>query len=150
MLTIYAKLLHAETVGGDPPVPGEFSITAPADGATGVSLTPTVEWESSSNATSYNLVIANSFNFNAGSIVLAVLGITGTSYLVGSGTGTIVINNLPLVGGVTHFVQVAAGNANGEYIAESMFTCVGGDGGGGGARNRSRSRARATNPESYT
>ncbi|MBL8745051.1 MAG: hypothetical protein JNK58_01705 [Phycisphaerae bacterium] len=37
--------------------PGAFSLTSPANGATGVSLTPTLTWGSASSATSYEVTI---------------------------------------------------------------------------------------------
>jgi hypothetical protein len=46
------------------PLPGTFSQTAPASGATGVSLTPAFSWGASSNAASYTLEVSTTSSFS--------------------------------------------------------------------------------------
>lgn len=44
-------------------VPGAFSLTSPANGATGVSLTPTLTWGTASGATSYEVTVDTDASF---------------------------------------------------------------------------------------
>jgi len=49
-----------------PPVlPGAFNLTTPANGATGVSTTPTFDWSDATNALSYRVIIDNDSNFSS-------------------------------------------------------------------------------------
>ncbi|GMV25286.1 MAG: hypothetical protein AMXMBFR58_13170 [Phycisphaerae bacterium] len=68
---------------GSPP-PGSFSLTSPADGSVGLSLTPTLTWTPSSDATSYTVIIDN--DSNLGSPLLTQAGVASTSFVVPGGT----------------------------------------------------------------
>jgi hypothetical protein len=129
--------------------PGAFSVTAPADTATGVSLTPTLEWTASADVVTYSFNLGTDSGFGAGTIRLSVNGLTSTSYVVGSGVGNIGIDTLPLVAGVVYYLEATATNPNGATTSDLIsFTC-GVGGGGGGSASRSRSRSRASNPGDY-
>ncbi len=65
--------------------PGAFALTAPADGATGVALLPTLTWGAASGATSYTLEVATDVGFST--IVLTQTGIVSTSYTPGAPVG---------------------------------------------------------------
>jgi hypothetical protein len=67
-------------IGNLPPVAPVLS--APANGATGVSINPTLLWNASPTATSYRLQISTTTTFEAGSIVLDRSGIATTSHTV--------------------------------------------------------------------
>lgn len=62
--------------------PGSFSLLTPVSSATGVSLTPTLDWSDSPNATSYTLTIDDNADFS--SPVLSV-NVATSAYTVGSG-----------------------------------------------------------------
>ncbi|HLO39418.1 MAG TPA: matrixin family metalloprotease [Phycisphaerales bacterium] len=64
--------------------PGPFSLSAPADSSVGVSLTPTLSWTSSSDATSYTVVIDDDASLS--SPILTQAGVAGTSFNVPGGT----------------------------------------------------------------
>lgn len=61
-----------------PTPPGAFTLVAPVDGATNVSVTPGFSWNASSGATSYTLVV--SINSNYSSPAINVSNLTSTSY----------------------------------------------------------------------
>ncbi len=51
--------------GPDPVLPGSFSQSTPSNNASGISLTPTLTWVSSSNADTYQVVISTSSNLSS-------------------------------------------------------------------------------------
>lgn len=53
------------TVAAGPGLPGSFTLSAPADGATGISETPTFSWTASANAISYTLEVATDAAFTS-------------------------------------------------------------------------------------
>ncbi len=59
--------------------PSAPALASPSNGATGVSPAPTLTWNSSSGATSYNIEVARSSSFG-GTIVDSQTGIASTSY----------------------------------------------------------------------
>jgi len=59
------------------PIPGDFTMTAPAEGALGVSTSPTFTWTSSLGAASYRLQVSTDSGF--GSLVLDLAGLGTTS-----------------------------------------------------------------------
>jgi hypothetical protein len=59
---LWSAVWHFTTVVAPPPPP---SLISPANGATGVSVTPTLTWSTSSGATKYNIQIALSDNFSS-------------------------------------------------------------------------------------
>jgi hypothetical protein len=66
------------TTAGTAPPPGAFSLSAPADGASGVSTTPTYSWTPSSNVSNYTLQVSTDPAF--GSFVINQANIDSTSY----------------------------------------------------------------------
>ena len=60
--------------------PAAPTLSSPASGATGVSVTPTLAWNASTGATSYGLQVSTSSSFST--TVVNQTGITGTSYAV--------------------------------------------------------------------
>ncbi len=67
-----------------PPPPGAFNLSSPGNGATGVSLTPTLTWTVSANAATYTVTIANDAGLS--SVVLTQSGVVGTSFNVPAAT----------------------------------------------------------------
>ncbi|MDX2114522.1 MAG: hypothetical protein SFZ24_02720 [Planctomycetota bacterium] len=84
------------------PPPQSFALVSPANGATGVALTPTVSWSASANATSYRLMVDNEPGFAAPVLLDTV--VTGTAYAVPAGA---------LSEGTQYWWRVVASNASG-------------------------------------
>ena len=83
-------------------VPGAAPLTAPADGTTGQSTTPTFTWSAVAGAASYTIEIATDPDF--ANIVDWASGLTGTSYTPGSA----------LSADAVHYWRVRAANACGN------------------------------------
>jgi len=83
-----------------PPVPSAPTLASPANGATGVSTSPTLTWNASSGATSYRLQVSTSSNFST--TVVDQSNITTTSYRVSG-----------LAASTTYYWRVNASNAGG-------------------------------------
>ena len=84
----------------------------PANGATGISLSPTLTWAQSTGATGYIVSYGTSLS-NLTQVTLT--GLTNTSYSLG-----------PLLSGTTYFWEVEATNSLGSSGASSMsFTTAG-------------------------
>ena len=66
-----------------PPAPGAFTLATPADTATGVSLTATLDWGDSSDADTYTLLVDNDPGFGSPEVNDATL--TSSTYTVGAG-----------------------------------------------------------------
>jgi hypothetical protein len=95
--------------------PSAPSLVSPSDGATGVSITPMLDWNDVSGAASYNLQIATDSAFT--NPVLNATGINTSSYTYGSlmrGVGT--LNN-----NTQYFWRVSATNAGGTSSYSSIF-----------------------------
>jgi len=60
------------------PTPGPFTMIAPINASTGVSLTPTFSWNASAGAVNYTLQVATDLGFT--SLVINQTGITTTSF----------------------------------------------------------------------
>lgn len=101
-LTVYA---------GNPAAP---SLTSPADGATGVSTTPTLAWSAVSDASSYELQVATDAGFT--NIVATGIALTGTSHTL---TSSLASNTM-------HFWRLRSVNDCGSsaFSAASDFTTV--------------------------
>jgi PA14 domain/Right handed beta helix region/Secretion system C-terminal sorting domain len=93
------------TTAAPPPAPGAFTQTAPAGGATGVSVFPNLTWGASANATSYTVVVSVNSNFSSPAINQS--GITGTSYTPGTALGF----------STTYYWKVTAVNVTGSVTA---------------------------------
>jgi hypothetical protein len=92
-------------------LPGAVALTAPADAATGVSTSPTLDWEAASDAATYDVQVSTDAGF--GSTVLDQTGVTDTQ-LAASG----------LSNSTTYFWRVRGVNAdgNGEWSSASFTT----------------------------
>ena len=99
------------TVGSAPTAP---TLSSPTDGATGVSKTPTLSWNASSGATSYQIQVSTSSSFT--STLVDQSGLTGTSYAA-SGLADVTV----------YYWRVNATNSNGtsSWSATRSFTTVG-------------------------
>jgi hypothetical protein len=90
----------------------EFDITNPPDGATGVSLTPTVTWDAVSEAVTYSLVIMRETSSTATSTTYTweheYYDLTATTFAVPSGN---------LKSGETYRIRIEGFNANGTRVA---------------------------------
>lgn len=85
-----------------PPLPQPFTHVAPANGAVNVSLTPTLFWNSSTNATSYQLTVDNEPGFSLPHVFQTNTG--STSAGIPGGT---------LTNSTQYYWRVVASNANG-------------------------------------
>ncbi|MBL0927111.1 MAG: matrixin family metalloprotease, partial [Phycisphaerales bacterium] len=95
-------LSNAFTVVNSGAVPGAFNLDLPANGATGLSLTPSLSWTSSLGAATYDVAVATDSGFS--NIVASATGLTGTSWMVS-----------PSLSQTTgYFWRVRAVNANGS------------------------------------
>lgn len=92
------------TTAGTPP--GPFAITFPADGANITTLTPTLTWQASAAATSYQLIIDNDLNLS--SPIINQSGIPGASFQIPSGQ---------LQNQTRYYWQVIASNVSGTATA---------------------------------
>ena len=103
------------TGGGTSP-PGVFTLASPGDGATGVSLTATLDWTTSSGATTYALLVDDDPAFTSPEIDEPSLG--SSSYTMVAGD---------VVDSATYYWRVTATNANGTTPASNndfSFTTV--------------------------
>jgi subtilisin family serine protease len=110
------RLLYSVIDSGPPPPPPPAPIlSAPADGATGVSTSPTLSWNAASGATSYGVQVSTDAGF--ASLVVDRTGLTGTSTAV---TG--------LAANTLYYWRVNASNAGGTSPWSTVwsFTTVAG------------------------
>jgi PA14 domain/Secretion system C-terminal sorting domain/Right handed beta helix region len=89
------------------PLPGSFTQTAPAAGATGVNENTSFTWAASSSADSYSLVVSTSSTY-ANPIVNAT-GINATAYTP----------SVTLAGTTTYYWKVTAVNVTGSTVASN-------------------------------
>ncbi|MBP7997776.1 MAG: hypothetical protein KA314_20070 [Chloroflexi bacterium] len=102
---------HTTTVGltlAD--IPTTIALTAPANGATGQSLTPTFQWQANAAATSYTLEVAHDNLFTH--IIYTVSGLTGTSH-----TATTALDPE-----MTHYWRVRGVNSCGIGVDSSTYS----------------------------
>lgn len=94
--------------------PGSVTLTAPANGATGVSATPTFTWSPVSQAASYSIEVATSPSF--ANVIASASGLTTTSFTPAGAFNT----------GTTYYWRVWAENAcgAGAYSAVYSFSTV--------------------------
>jgi len=83
-------------------IPSPPTLVSPADASTVETLTPTMQWQASADATSYGIQIASDSGFS--NLLVNQTGITATSYTVPSGK---------LEDGKTYYWRVNATNATG-------------------------------------
>jgi hypothetical protein len=93
--------------------PSAPTLSSPSNGATGVSITPTLSWNASSGATSYQLQVSTSSSFST--TVVNQTGITTTSYAVSG-----------LANNTTYYWRVNATNAGGTsaWSSSRSFTTI--------------------------
>ena len=101
--------LNANNIPDTCEQPFAISLSSPANGATGVSLTPTLSWSASSNAASYSVTIANDAALT--SVVASASGLASPTYNVGGGV---------LAQGQTYYWGAAAINANGATASTPL------------------------------
>jgi aqualysin 1 len=110
------NLLLFSLIGGPPPPPPAApTLVSPANGATGVSTSPTLTWNASATATSYRVQVATDAGFT--NVVSDQANLPGTSANV---TG--------LAGNTVHYWRVNASNAGGTgpWSTVWSFTTAGG------------------------
>ena len=94
-----------------PPGPTAPILATPVNGTTNISLTPTLVWNTSQGATSYNLQVSTSNQFS--SFVVNTTGLDTTSYnLTGLGEAT------------TYYWRVSATNSNGTSGWSSVWDFI--------------------------
>ena len=86
------------------------TLIAPVNNATGVSLTPYMDWTDVSGATSYRIQVATSNNF--ANIILDINTITSSEFTIPSGY---------LFGNTSYYWRVAAINSGGQGPNSSVF-----------------------------
>ncbi|MGH2567548.1 MAG: hypothetical protein ACRDGA_04360, partial [Bacteroidota bacterium] len=101
------------TVPVPPPPPAAPTLASPANGATNISISPTLQWNVSSDASSYALQVSTSSSFSP--TLVDQSGITGTSYSLSG-----------LTFSTTYYWRVNASNAAGTsaWPAGWAFTTV--------------------------
>ncbi len=111
---VSASGTHTNTVGLNvaTAAPGAPNLTAPANGATNVSSTPTFTWDAVSQAQSYDIQVATDAGF--ANIVASASGLSGTSWT----------SNVTLNTNTMYYWRVWASNAcgTGAYSAVFSFT----------------------------
>lgn len=110
------RLLFALIAGGPPPSPPAAPVLAsPANGATGVSTSPTLSWNASAGASSYEVQVSTAPTF--GTLVSDQPGLTGTSTTVSG-----------LASNTTYYWRVNATNAGGTSPWSTTFSFTTGAG----------------------
>lgn len=96
-------------------VPSAPTLSTPANGATGVSLTPTLDWNDVSGASTYTLHVATDSAFS--NVIINQSGLASSQYSVSSG---VLSNN------TKYYWRVSATNAGGTsaYSTSFSFTTV--------------------------
>ena len=108
----------------DPPIPPQFAMLSPANGATGVSAQPTLSWADTSGETGYRVMLGSNPYF-APTIVDTTVAAGTTSYAVPGGL---------LSQPVTYYWRVWASSANGDQSATQQYrTFTTGSGGSPGS-----------------
>ncbi|MEQ8850893.1 MAG: choice-of-anchor D domain-containing protein [Phycisphaerales bacterium] len=108
-------------IDADLALPGTFGLLAPANGATGISVSPFFDWEDSPNASTYNLQVDDNSNFSSPIIDVFVLGSAAN------------IGGSPLTENTQYFWRVFAENTNGSQISTPTSRSFTTETGGGGS-----------------
>lgn len=90
--------------------PAQVVLSTPANGATGVSQTPTLTWQAAAGAATYEVQLSTSSTF--GTTIVNATGVTGTSYLVSSS----------LAANTVHYWRVRAVSPCGTGSYSSVFS----------------------------
>ncbi len=104
-----SETVSLTVIGG---APGAVVLSAPANGATGVSATPTLSWSASAGANTYDVQVATDAAFT--NLAVDVTGVTGTSHTVANSLNT---NTL-----YYWRVRGVNGCGNGAYSSSFSFT----------------------------
>jgi hypothetical protein len=89
--------------------PAAFTLTSPADAATGTGTTPTLTWAHSLYATSYRVQVDTTGTFTGTLVINAMVGAGTLSHMVQPADN--------LVGGTQYFWRVIAANIYGQATA---------------------------------
>lgn len=105
------QIISSTYLSTAPPVPvtppGAFTLSAPANAATAVSLTPAFSWTASAGAATYRIEVSTNSSYTSPAINQT--GITGTSFTPGGG----------LAGNTTYYWRVTAINGGGSTVASN-------------------------------
>lgn len=104
----FSSAFSFTTIIGAPGIP---VLLTPADGSTGISLTPTLDWEDAANAESYNVQLANEPSFSI--MIIDESGVKGSTFNVPSG----VLSN-----SATFYWRVSTTNSGGTSDFSSAFS----------------------------
>lgn len=136
-----------------PAAPDAFTLSAPADSATGVSRTPTLTWNASTRAVYYRVRVSANADMSS-----PIVDANTTAITIESQTGdTSYAVPTPLAANTLYYWRVDAVNYAGiddtspqttACTADRSFTTASGRT-RGGKRSRGRSRARASDPADY-
>ena len=107
----WSSSISFTTEAAPPVLPGAVTLTAPSDGATDVSTSPTLDWNAASDAASYDVQVATDAAF--ASTVLDQTGVSDTQF---AATG--------LANSTTYFWRVRGvnGDGSGEWSSASFTT----------------------------
>ncbi|MBN1633245.1 MAG: hypothetical protein JW917_03680 [Ignavibacteria bacterium] len=96
-------------------IPAAPQLVSPANNSTGVSITPVLDWNDVTGATSYGVQVSTNSGFTT--TLINVTGLTGSGYVVPSG----ILNN-----GITYYWRANASNSSGSSPWSSVwqFTTV--------------------------
>lgn len=103
---LWSTTWHFKTLPQAPPVP---TLVSPANGVTGISLTPTLVWNSSPGADNYTVQVATNTSFNSPVVNTTT---SNTQYTVPSGR---------LQGGTLYYWRVNASNSGGTSNWSSVW-----------------------------
>ncbi len=104
-----SETVSLTVVGG---APGAVTLSAPSNGATGVSATPTLSWSASAGANTYDVQVATDAGFS--NLVVNETGVSGTSHIVANSLNTNTLYNWRVRG--------VNGCGNGAYASAFSFT----------------------------
>src|SRR5258706_283816 len=104
-LLLLLGLDRAASSAAPAPAPGAFALTAPANGATGVPLLPTLTWAAATGAATYTLDVSLDPGFST--LVASQSGLVTPTFVPGA----------PLTGGTNYYWRVTAVNPGGSTLA---------------------------------
>lgn len=106
--TAGAPEVPASNVAGWGSVPAAPTLISPADGATGISINPTLDWSDVSSASTYGVQVSTNANFTV--LVVNQTGLTASQFAVSS----------PLNNNTTYFWRATASNGLGTSANSSI------------------------------